>query len=232
MTRSAVAAAGLPIAAALLGILAAAASGFDQRSALAPGLSAYFYGFFLDRYPLFAAAILYGLARLVLAATAPGPSGFPRRAIGLAFGAILLLSLCIYPTFGGLVLRGAFGTGSMAFLNQQPMAVAFALGAAVAAILFGIAMGLGVLAIGGQTGRRIGRRAVSLVVRFAALWFAFALLGLAREAGFGIWPRRPLDGRDAGIAAGLVLAAFLPHALLVGWSGDRRRQDSEAVYAR
>lgn len=232
MTGSAVAAAALPVAAALLGILAAAASGFDQRAALAPGLSAYFYGFFLDRYPLFAAAILYSLARLVVAATAPGPSGLPRRAIGLAFGAILLLGLCLYPTFGGLVLRGAFGTGSMAFLNQQPMAVAFALGSAVAAILFGTAMGLGVLAIGGHSRRGIGWFALSLFLRFTALWFAFAVLGLAREAGFGLWPRRPLDGGDAALAAGLVLTAFLPHALLIGWSGDRRNQDSEAVPAR
>lgn len=232
MTGSAVAAAALPIVAALLGILVTAASGFDQRAALAPGLSAYFYGFFLDRYPLFAAAILYGLARLVVAATAPGPSGLPRRTIGLAFGASLLLGLCLYPTFGGLVLRGAFGTGSMAFLNQQPMALAFALGAAVAAILFGSAMGLGVLAIGGQTPRGIGRFAVSLLLRLIALWFAFAVLGFARESGFGMWPRRPLDGRDAGLAAGLVLAAFLPHALLVGWSGNQQIQDSEAVPAR
>jgi len=48
-----------------------------------------------------------------------------------------------------------------------------------------------------------------------ALWFAAALIGLARDAGFGPWPRRPLDARDLVVAAGLLTVAALPHGLLV-----------------
>lgn len=230
MTGNAAAAAGLPLAAALLGILAVAVTGFDQRSPLPPGLSAYFYGFFLDRYPLFTAAIFYGLARLIAAATAPGPSGALRRASGLAIGAGLILGLSLYPTFGGLVLRGGFGTGSMAFLNHQPMVVAYALGSAVAAIVFGTAMGLGILAIGGRARSGMARRTIALVLGFAALWFASAVIGLAREAGIGLWPWRALDGHGALVAAGLILVAFIPHALLVGWrSGDRGTWSAESA---
>ncbi|KQP59092.1 hypothetical protein ASG40_18775 [Methylobacterium sp. Leaf399] len=214
------AAAGLPLAAALACILAATLGGLDQNSALPPGLAPYAYGFFLDRYPLFAVAIVYGLARLIAAATAPGPAGFPRRAAGLAVGAATLLALSLYPTFGGLILRGAFGSGSMAFLNQQPMGMAYALGSALGAALFGTAMGLGVIAMTARrvSLRRFARRTLpAALAAFLALWFAFAVLGLAHAAGLGPWPRRALTAGDALIAAGLVVVAFLPHALLVAW---------------
>ncbi|MBX9932526.1 MAG: hypothetical protein K2Y56_13455 [Methylobacterium sp.] len=227
---SSIAAAGLPLAAVVIAILAAWAAGFDHRSALPPGLSASFYGFFLDRYPLFAAAIVYGLARLVVAATAPGPSGTIRRAVGLGIGAVLLLGLSLYPTFGGLVLRGAFATGGMAFLNQQPMIVAYGLGAATAAFLFAIALGLGGLAAGAERGPRGFRSiAVATIIGFLFLWFAFAVLGIAREAGFGNWPRGPLRSGDAFVAIGLALVAFLPHALLVAFRRSRQFGHTERL---
>ncbi len=42
-----------------------------------------------------------------------------------------------------------------------------------------------------------------------------ALIGAARDLGLGPWPRRPLDGRDLALAAGLITLAALPHVLLV-----------------
>nr|WP_246412969.1 hypothetical protein [Methylobacterium brachythecii] len=201
-------------------MLAAFVTGFDQSTPAPAEIGTRFYGFFLDHYPLFAFAIIYALARVIAVAIAPGPSAILRRVLGALAGLVLVLALSLHPTFGGLVLRGGFMTGGMAFLNQMPMGAAYALGAAVAASAFGAAMGLGVV-IAGQPSlervarlRRIGRGLASVGGRFLALWFALAVLGFARTIGFGPWPRRPLDAGDALLVAACLVVAFLPHALI------------------
>ena len=110
-----------PLAAALLALATAYATGFDQRTAMPPDVASRFYGFFLDRYPLFAFALVYGLARIVAVALAPGRASIVRRLIGAALGLALVLGVSLHPTFGGVVLRAGFGTGSGAFLNGSPM---------------------------------------------------------------------------------------------------------------
>ena len=211
-----------PLAAALLALAAVYATGFDQRAAMPPDVANRFYGFFLDRYPLFAFALVYGLARLPAAALAPGDASVVRRMIGLILGLGLVLGVSLHPTFGGLVLRAGFAMGGGTFLNGAPMAAAYAIGAAAAAGVFGLAMGLGTLLVGrperpaaSSRMRTLGVALLSVLAAFLALWFGAALIGLARDAGFGPWPRRPLDARDALIAAGLITAAALPHVGLV-----------------
>lgn len=220
--RGAWAVAAAPLLAALTALFASFLTGFDGRSPMPPDLAARFYGFFLDRYPLFAFALVYGLARLLAAALAPGPATPPRRGIGAAIGLALLLGASLHPTFGGLVLRAGFGTGSGAFLNGTPMALAYALGAGAAAGVFGLALGLGVLLTGRPPAaparsrlRGAGRGLLKGLVAFLALWFAAAVIGLAHDAGFGPWPRRPLDARDLVVAAALLTLAALPHMALV-----------------
>ncbi len=68
-----------PLAAALLALATAYATGFDQRTAMPPDVASRFYGFFLDRYPLFAFALVYGLARIVAVAWRRGG---PRSSAG------------------------------------------------------------------------------------------------------------------------------------------------------
>lgn len=220
--RGAWAIAAAPLLAALTALFAVFLTGFDQRSAMPPDVAARFYGFFLDRYPLFAFALVYGLVRILAVMVAPGPAPVVRRLVGGLVGLALVLGLSLHPTFGGLVLRAGFGTGSGAFLNGTPMALAYTMGAGAAAGLFGLAMGLGARLTGrpgpapsGSRWRRAGRAALGAVAGFLALWFAAALIGLARDAGFGPWPRRPLDARDLVTAALLLTAAALPHLLLV-----------------
>ncbi|MEH3119899.1 MAG: hypothetical protein PGN25_20520 [Methylorubrum populi] len=220
-----------PLIAALAVLFAVFLTGFDGRSPMPPDVAAHFYGFFLDRYPLFAFALVYGLARILAVALAPGRASLVRRLVGGAIGLVLVLGLSLHPTFGGLVLRAGFGTGAGAFLNGTPMAAAYLLGAAAAAGLFGLALGLGVLLTGRPSlspaplspaspparsrRHRAARALLGGLAGFLALWFAAALIGLAREAGFGPWPRRPLDARDLAAAAGLLTAAALPHVLVV-----------------
>lgn len=209
-----------PVAAALAALALAAATGVSQRSGLPGVLEPYAYGFFLDRYPLFAFALVYGLVRIVCAVAMPGPASPVRRAVlGLA-GLVLLLAAALYPTFGGLVLRAGFGTGSMAFLTNTPLWGAYAIGSAVAALLFGLAMGVPIVLATLRRrapegfGRRVRRALATAILSFLALWLGAAVLGLAREAGIGPWPRRAFAADEALRAGLLVLAATLPHALV------------------
>ena len=218
----------VPLVAVLLAIGAAFATGFDLRTPLPPVLEARFYGFFLDRYPLFALAIVYGLTHLAVRAVRPGSAGLPRRLVGGVLAAALFLGICLYPTFGGMTLRLAFASGGTAFLTQQPMAAGYALGSALAALVFATALGLGALMIGNRAGgaRRWFRWLGAAMMRYLALWFALAVLGLAHEAGFGIWPRRPMTLAEALSAAALACIAFLPHLCCNGVVPWRRRSKS------
>lgn len=112
------------------------------------------------------------------------------------------------------------------------MPAAYALGSALAAIVFASVLGFGALLIGNRTnkpGRRL-RRLGAALARYLTLWFALALLGLAHMAGFGPWPRRPLTGTDALSAITLACLAFLPHLLCntLG-SGSHRAGRSNAA---
>lgn len=227
MSTSALLVAAAPLAAALAALVAAFVTGFDQSTHVPAEVGTRFYGFFLDHYPLFAFAIVYALVRVVAVAIAPGPSATLRRVVGALVGLGLVLALSLHPTFGGLVLRGGFMTGGMAFLNQVPMTVAYGLGAAVAASALGSAMGLGVIIAGqpvrerASRMRRLGRSLGSMFFRFLALWYALAVLGFARTIGFGPWPRRPLDTADTVLVAACLVVAFLPHVLISAVRADR-----------
>ncbi|GJD55864.1 hypothetical protein [Methylobacterium dankookense] len=214
--------AGVPLAAALLAVLAVAVTGLSQRSALPPALEPYAYGFFLDRYPLFAFALVYGLARILAAAAMPGPASPARRVVFAGLGLVLLLAAALHPTFGGLVLRGGFMAGGSAFLTGQPIGLAYAIGAAVAALVFGLAIGLPSW-LGRAQVRRAGfwRRARGLAatatLSFLALWLAAALIGLGRDLGIGPWPRRTFTPEEALRAALVLLVAGLPHTLVIAF---------------
>lgn len=206
---------------AMLAVLAlVAATGLSLRSGLPDAVAPWFYGFFLDSYPLFAFALVYGIARLAAVAAGPGPGSAPRRiAFGLA-GVLALGAAALYPTFGGLILRSGFTVGGMAFLNHVPHGLAYGLGAGAAAGTFGGIVGLfGVLANGRL--RPSLRRLGSGGLAFPALWFGAAVIGLAHDLGFGPWPTRALSPADAGLAALILAIAALPHAASVVLRGHR-----------
>lgn len=195
----------------LLALALVAATGLSQRSALPEAVEPWVYGYFAGRYPLFAFALVYGLAHLARVAAGPGPASVPRRlAFGLA-GAAVLLAAGLYPTFGGVILRAGFATGGMAFLTHQPLWLAYALGAGAAVSLFGGLLGLFAVAANRRlrpTLRRFGAGALA----FLALWFGAGVIGLSGPLGLGPWPRRALHADEAALAALLLVAAALPHA--------------------
>lgn len=202
-----------PILAMLAVLALVVATGVSQHSAVPEAAEPWIFGYFIGRYPLFAFALIYGLGHLALVAAEPGPASVTRRAVfGLA-GAAALAGAGLYPTFGGIILRGGFATGGMAFLTHQPLWLAYGLGAAVAALLFGGILGLFAVAANRPLRpslRRIGFGALA----FLTLWFGAAIVGLAADLGFGPWPKRALRPDEAGLAALLLIAAALPHTAL------------------
>lgn len=202
-----------PILVMLAALILVSATGFSQRSTVTEAVEPFVFGYFAGRYPLFAFALVYGLAYLAREAAAPGPASVPRRVVfGLA-GAVILLLAGLYPTFGGLILRAGFATGGMAFLTHQPFWLAYGLGAGVAAALFGGILGLAVLGANRPLRLRL-RRLGAGALSFLALWFGAVVLGLTGPLGFGPWPRRALQPDEAGLAALILVAAALPHAAL------------------
>jgi hypothetical protein len=200
----------VPLGAAVAVVALAAAAGTTQATLAAAGLDAWSYGFFADRYPLFFAAIAYGVAR---AALLPLAARRWRGWLGAVLGIALVLALSLHPTYGGLVLRAGFSVGGVAFLSGQPMGVAQVLGAAAAAFLLGGALGLSALVARGLPHRGDRWRALGpAVLRYLALAWALFVLAAARDLGLSGFPRLPLSGEQAALALGLVLAAFLPHA--------------------
>jgi hypothetical protein len=204
----------LPLTAVAAAPLLAALAGLSQRSLLGTPLEPYAYGFFLDRYPLFTLAILYGLARLaVVAGAAPGRL----RLVTAPIAAAALLAACLLPTFGGVVARAGFFSGGMSFLQGQTVTGGYAVGTAMAALAYGAVLGLGVALIR----RRVAfsRRALlDALLALVALWWAALAIAAPRALGLPVaegFPAAPLDAAGALQAAGLALLAFGPHALLV-----------------
>lgn len=210
-----------PLLIAVAAALAAGLLGLTRESPAGTALEPYVHGLFAERYPLFAFAILYGLARIAVEAAWPGPRRILRAGLGL-LGATLFLAACLHPTFGGLVLRSGFFSGGMSFLNGQTLTAAYLIGCGVAALVFGLALGTATVLARGQivlTRRSLARALGS----YLALWLGGALIAAPRALGWPLladWPAAPLAPAGALAAAGLVAAALLPHALWA-WVWDR-----------
>lgn len=194
------------------------ASGLTRRDLAGTALDDWFYGFFFDRYPLFTFAILYGLARIVVGAFGSGEAR-PVRLLSVPLGVMLFLAICLYPTFGGLVVRAGFATGGVLSMSQ-PLALAYTAGTAAAAALYGVSLALAqALAECRSTPSRSSL--LRRLAGFLALWWAAGVLlvphAFAVEVLAG-WPGRPPDASTELVAALLMGAALLPHALLCATS--------------
>jgi hypothetical protein len=205
----------------LIALAAVAVTGFSQRTAMPERVEPWIFGYFAARYPLFAFALVYGVAHLVRVAAGPGPASVPRRALFAIVGAVALLAAGLYPTFGGLILRAGFATGGMAFLTHQPLWLAYGLGAGVAASLFGGLIGLFAIAANRSLRPRLKRVGFG-ALSFLALWFGAALIGLSGSFGIGPWPLRALRFEEAALAALVLVIAALPHAALATARRHRR----------
>lgn len=213
----------LPLLAAVLSVLLVATTGFTERSFIGTFMEERFHGFFFRSYPLLLPAIAYGAVRVLLAVFEAGGRWALRLALA-PLGLALLLLGCLYPTFGGIVLRPAFATGGMTFLEGMSATTASMLGAGAAAFVFGLLMGLGAVLARARLASNRGA-AGRAVLSFLALWLAAVILLLPQRLGHDLlsgWPQYPLPVEQAPAVAVLVAVAFLPHALLLFWHTQKR----------
>lgn len=213
----------VPLAVALAAVLVAALADLTQRALFGTVLEPYAYGLFLDRYPLFAFAIAYGGARIALAVFEPGSRRWPRL-LGAPLGLAFFLAACLYPTFGGLVIRAGYMAGSVAFLRNTPLSAALALGTIASALVYAGALGLGSAGARGRV--RLGWRPLGRSLRdLAALWWAALVLASPRALGIDVtegWPAVPFSGEAALRSGALVALALGPHALLAHPLAERK----------
>lgn len=206
-----------PLLAAILAAAAIGAFGVSRYEVTTGPFGSVFHSFFFDKFAPLLLAIVYGVARLVcVAALAPGRARLLRLATApLAIAA--LLAIALYPTFGGFVARSAIFSGGMAFVQGMPIMVAYILGIAVSASLFGLALGLGAALVRLKVAFSLGAVGFAFL-RYAALVFAGCALlapGWSGIALYGDWPAWPLTAGAAAALALVALVAFLPHALIV-----------------
>lgn len=208
---------------ALIAVVLIGSTGLVQRDLYGTLAEPYAYGFFLDRWPLFAFAILYGVAYIIGSAFAGPPGRRLLRIGGGLAGAALFLAVCLHPTFGGLVLRPAFMVGGMSYLNSAPYSAGVALGAGASALVYALALGLG---------GRLAKARVSLtwkalrraLASLFALWIGALVIAAPRALGLDIgeWPRSGWTPLQTLTAAVLVTFALLPHAVLQVSAARRR----------
>jgi len=175
------------------------------------------HGFFFNAFAPLLFLIVYGVTRIVVVALAEPSELALARFVTAPLAVAALLAATLYPTFGGIVARSAFVIGGMVFVEGLPLAAALPLGVAVAAVPFGIVMGLGI--IGVRLALRRGWRDFGIaLLRYLAFVFAGLVLLLPIWTGaqlFGDWPVWPMtlgEGAALGLAT---FVALLPHALIV-----------------
>lgn len=210
-----------PFALAILAIAVAGLAGVHARGLIGTAAEPFLFGYFVERFPLFTALVVYAGARVVLAATvAPGGPLYLRLALlPIALGLVLLGSL--YPTTGGIVVRAAYFTGGIAFLQGTPALPATFVGGLVSTLVFASLLGLAVTLA--RLSPRFDRRAIlGAGVRFLALLWAALVVAAPMALGlpvFGEWPIWPMTPLEALATTGLAALALAPHTLIVRLGG-------------
>lgn len=206
-----------PLVAVCLCAAAIGLFGISRYELTTGPLGSVFFSFFFDQFAPLSLAIVYGVVRLVSVAVFDPGRARLLRIVTTPIMIAALLVITLYPTFGGVVARSAFFSGGMAFMQGQALVAAYPLGTAIAALVFGLVLGAGIVAI--RLRIEISRAAFGFAfLRFAALVFAGCVLlapGWTGVAFYGDWPVWPLTGSAAAALVGAGLIAFLPHALIV-----------------
>lgn len=211
-----------PWTVAVVATLVAGLSGLHSRGLIGTPVEPWAFGYFVERFPLAAALLVYAAARLVLLASIPpGPSRLLRLAILLPIALLVVLVPMLWPTFGGLVVRAAYFTGGMAFLQGGPLIGAWPIGAIVSGTMLGLFMGLAAWLV--LLRADLGwRPALGGLARLAALWWAALVVALPAASGIaftGEWPIWPMTLTQTLSATALVAIALAPHAAAVARGG-------------
>lgn len=211
----------MPLAVA---VIAAAALGFGgvsrfeiQAGPFAPIL----HGFFFDAFAPLLVLVIYAVARIIAISLIEPSDLALARFVTAPLAVAALLAAAFYPSFGGIIARSAFFAGGMMFVEGMMLGLAWLIGIAFAAIVFGTVLGIGVIVVRlgfAEPGRARRARIVTGLMRYAALVFAGLVLLLPGWSGvdfYGDWPGWPMEAGEAAALTALSLIALAPHALIV-----------------
>lgn len=214
----------MALAPLVVAVLAAAALGFGgisrfeiQAGPFAPVL----HGFFFDAFAPLIVLVIYAVARIVVISVIEPSDLALARLVTAPLAVAALLAAALYPSFGGVIARAAFFAGGMMFVEGMMLGLAWLIGVAFAAIVFGIVLGIGVIVVRlgfAEPGRARRARIVTGLMRYGALVFAGLALLLPGWSGAGLygdWPVWPMEAGEAAALTGLSLIALAPHALIV-----------------
>jgi hypothetical protein len=185
------------------------------------------FGYFSERFPILAFAIVFVLARLVvLAIRARRPRlliRLPLLVLALAF----VLFSALYPTFGGVIARPGFLAGGLSLVDARVVGgdVALLLGGAVSGVMLAFVTGFARALIDWSWGLTWGRlmRAVLALIAYAVMGTLLAWGWSTLEAARSAFPRGPLSLVDTIALTGLIIVATAPQ-IVVAALGDCARR--------
>lgn len=223
----------LPLLVSLFAVVWTYATGITTRSINEAVDSPWLIlGVYADRFPVFAFAILFVLVRLLVALfVARRPMILFRLVLFIPAVALVLLAT-LYPTFGGVVARGAFTGGGFSVINSVVAGAGpgTLLGGAVAGATLALLVGLARAIFDWNWGFTWGKpiRAILALAAWAAMGAILAWGWSVLSAAGAQFPRAPLTLVETIGLLALLIVAAVPQ-MLVAAIGDKAKRPVPAA---
>ncbi|QCI63730.1 hypothetical protein [Phreatobacter stygius] len=218
----------VPLVVTLGAIVATYVTGTTARSIeTAVGSPYLIFGFFADRFPALAFAIIFVLVRLLVVAIVATRPNILFRLLLLIPAVLLVLVAALYPTFGGIIARPGFMGGGFSMLDGRITGAdaGFLLGGAISGVMLGLVTGFARGLIDWSWGFTWGRlaRVILAFVAYAALGAVLAWGWATFERAGALFPRAPLTIIETIGLIGLIIVASAPQIVVAALSDAARR---------
>lgn len=217
-----------PLVVTLGAIIATYATGTTARSIeTAVGSPYLILGFFAERFPALAFAVIFVLVRVLVVAILAHRPNILMRLLLLIPALALLLAAALYPTFGGIIARPGFMGGGFSLLDARITGVdaGLLLGGAISGVMLGLVTGLARMIVDWSWGFTWGRLA-----RVILAFIAYAAMGALLAWGWGtleqagaLFPRAPLTLIETIGLIGMIIVATAPQIVVAALSDAARR---------
>ncbi|WP_439574556.1 hypothetical protein [Phreatobacter sp.] len=223
----------LPLLASLFAVVWAYATGLTARgideAVDSPWL---ILGVYADRFPVFAFAIVFVLVRLLVGVFVARRPMILFRLVLFVPAVALVLVATLYPTFGGIVARGAFMGGGFSLINSVVAGAGpgTLLGGAVAGATLALLAGLARAIFDWSWGWTLGKpiRAILALAAWAAMGAILAWGWSVLASAGAQFPRAPLTLVEMLGLLVLLIVATIPQ-MLVAAIGDKAKRPVAAA---
>lgn len=218
-----------PVVVTVAAVIATYATGLTAGAVEAAVQSPYLIlGYFAERFPALAFAVVFVLMRLVVVAFVARRPNILLRLLLLVPAFALVLAAALYPTFGGIIARPGLMGGGLSIVEGQIAGADAGLlvGGAISGVMLGLVAGLARAIVDWSWGFAWGRlmRLVLALLAYAIMGAALAWGWATLEQGHALFPRAPLRLIETVGLIGLVIVATAPQVLIAAW-GDAARRD-------